>query len=211
MSEIKQFKRGDKIRVTYEAEFAEADHVVGHRVYDSAGGYKHSVPPDATVELIEPADDPKVGELRREDHDNGHSIWQWFQDRHNTLYWLCVSSTAPGNRGEQLGAAESARGWPVIGVVPGTPAAEPQVPDPSNFRRRPWVGDGSEEPPAHVNRLKWSEFNSQRNSTPYVKRADDGLWFWSRVPSASTRACGAWSLARLAEEYGGTFTEVIDR
>lgn len=48
-----QPKLGDKVRVSFEAEWWETDDVSGHRVYDPVGGYKHSIPPSARVEILE--------------------------------------------------------------------------------------------------------------------------------------------------------------
>lgn len=44
-------KPGDRVRIVFEAEWA--DEVGGYRVYDPDGGFKHTVPPSALVEVLE--------------------------------------------------------------------------------------------------------------------------------------------------------------
>lgn len=44
-------KPGDKVRIVFEAEWA--DEFGDYRVYDPAGGFKHTIPPSAMVEVLE--------------------------------------------------------------------------------------------------------------------------------------------------------------
>lgn len=44
-------KPGDRVRIVFEAEWA--DEAEGYRVYDPDGGFKHTVPPSALVEVLE--------------------------------------------------------------------------------------------------------------------------------------------------------------
>jgi hypothetical protein len=125
---------GDRVRITYEAEYRSDWEAVGK---DGTVTY----PADAVVEVVEPADDPSqspIGEVRREDHDKpgdppGFSLWQKVvmptigaHPGTERQRWLCVLSSAPGNRGEYLDD-DDVVGTPVIGAVPGTPAAEAQL------------------------------------------------------------------------------------
>lgn len=66
------------------------------------------------------------GELRREDHDDGHSIWLRTQNRDGRRGWFCVYSTVIGNVGGRLEDHEVA-GLPTVRPLPGTPAAEAEL------------------------------------------------------------------------------------
>ena len=80
--------------------------------------------------MTDPATDP-VGTVRQETFDSGHSLYAYLPlhspvwDDHKNR-WTCIYSTHAGNVGEGLGGTEVE--WlrenaPVIGAVPGTPAA----------------------------------------------------------------------------------------
>jgi hypothetical protein len=105
-------RKGDRVRVTYEAEWAAPTQV--GRYTRRENGYL-TVPEDATVEVIEPADDPSkdlVGTVRawadgpyvRSDRDP---------------YWPWVPVHRDGGNDHR-----SMTGTKIIGVVPGSPAAE---------------------------------------------------------------------------------------
>lgn len=88
----------------------------------------HYVPRGADITVLEPADDPRkdpVGTLRQE--PPGVSLWQCIHRPAYGTLWLCVHSTAKGNLEAVLDHVDVV-GMPVIGVVPGTPAAEAQTP-----------------------------------------------------------------------------------
>lgn len=75
-----------------------------------------------------------IGTIRREEHEGGFSIWakvaqaQVIMPNNQTIVaaeWLCIHSTAPGNCGERLNHRLVKRASsPIVGSVPGTPAAE---------------------------------------------------------------------------------------
>lgn len=86
------------------------------------------------TEVPDPSTDP-VGTVRREEHEDGYSIWQrvgtcrsvW--DNTDSRYvsepssvWRCVHSTSAGNLGAHLMGYQISGEWAVIGAVPGTPA-----------------------------------------------------------------------------------------
>lgn len=71
-----------------------------------------------------------IGTVRREVHDDGYSIWVLvspdFADSYSVVrYWLCIESTAHGNCGARVTPPDAdIDSFKVIGVVPGTEAAE---------------------------------------------------------------------------------------
>lgn len=75
-----------------------------------------------------------IGTVRREEHEGGFSIWakvaqaQIIMPNQRVVAaaeWLCVFSTAEGNCGERLNRVLVERlDNPVVGVIPGTPAAQ---------------------------------------------------------------------------------------
>lgn len=78
--------------------------------------------------MTDPSTDP-VGTVRREEHEGGYSIWQRHQpDATRGNEWTCVWSTARGNI-ECTAPHPAVADFPVIGAVPGTPAAEPDAAD----------------------------------------------------------------------------------
>lgn len=78
-----------------------------------------------------------IGTIRREEHEGGFSIWakvaqaQIIMPNQKVVAaaeWLCVYSTAAGNCGERLHRFLVEReSNPVVGCVPGTPAADKVV------------------------------------------------------------------------------------
>lgn len=78
-----------------------------------------------------------IGTIRREEHEGGFSIWakvaqaQVIMPNQRVVAaaeWLCVFSTAEGNCGERLHRYIVERpDNPVVGFIPGTPAAEQAV------------------------------------------------------------------------------------
>ncbi|PWK81656.1 hypothetical protein C8D88_11667 [Lentzea atacamensis] len=79
-----------------------------------------------------------IGTIRREEHEGGFSIWAKVAQAQVHAFnpvrtvvaaeWLCVYSTAEGNCGERLHRMFVERDAnPVVGFVPGTPAAEQAV------------------------------------------------------------------------------------
>lgn len=129
---LKGAQPGDRVRVTphpYEGTMV-CDGSQGRliQIRDDEGMLHAFGPNHGAVELIEPADDPSkddAGTLRREDHEetNGFSLWQATQDRNGQWRWLCVYSTADGNRGLWLDHDHMAD-LPVVGATPWTPAWE---------------------------------------------------------------------------------------
>lgn len=80
--------------------------------------------------MTDPSTDP-VGTVRREDHEGGYSIWirvgrSMFEGYGSNAVvfvkpaWRCVYSTVNGNSGATFAEIPD---FPVIGAVPGTPAA----------------------------------------------------------------------------------------
>jgi hypothetical protein len=188
-----ELKTGDRVRVTYEAAW-DQDRGTHYWLRDLTDGTTASVPKTATVELIEPADDPSkdpVGTVRREDHGEGFSLWQAFENQHGERTWLCTWSTVRGNRGVHLWDKRLV-GQPVIGSVPGTPAAEAQKP------RAPWTVDGSEEPPAHVKKVRDKDGDT-------ISRNGDG---WNYNPDAPGVIPWQWTEEDLT--VVAPLTEVID-
>lgn len=120
--EAAPFQARDRVRVTFDSYYM-----------DVAIAMWHNTPllQMAAIELLERADDPsrdEIGTVRREDYDAGHSIWQCVAhptDPGETA-WFCAYTTDPGNCGRRMDHADLCD-VPVIGAVPGTPAAEAQA------------------------------------------------------------------------------------
>lgn len=122
MSEQTRPKAGDTVRVSFDGVWR----ATGCQVI--AGESTYDFPPDATVEVLERADDPasnELGTLRLENHtdDPGHSVWLCTENNQGRRGWFCVYSTAVGNQGGRLEDDEVV-GLPVVGSLFGTPAAE---------------------------------------------------------------------------------------
>jgi hypothetical protein len=102
-------RKGDRVRVTYEAEWAAPTQV--GRYTRRENGYL-TVPEDATVEVIEPADDPSkdlVGTVR---DWRGHVYIRSDRDE-----WPWVPLAGRGGNSH-----DCMRDSTVIGFVPGSPA-----------------------------------------------------------------------------------------
>lgn len=93
---------GDRVRVVFEAEWLETDDVTGHRLYDPVGGYKHSAPPSAKVEVLErardaaasnwsPRDEAKWQELTAEPVDDLIGVLAEAARRHGVMVNISVS------------------------------------------------------------------------------------------------------------------------
>lgn len=162
-----------------------------------------------------PVDDPSkdpVGTVRREKHDEGFSVWLASLDHNEDRYWVCVYSTAPGNRGQMLedryvGDTE------VVSCLWGTPAAEAETREKSvniavlreKIRReeikqglrepRVFRSDGP-EPPAGVDKL---EAVREVNGWTHLHR-DGEHWRWA---NASGVAFGAqdWPASPVPVEF----------
>lgn len=64
----------------------------------------------------------EIGTVRREDHEDGYSIWLRFSPNATPgNEWTCVHST-DWPRIESTRSPDEVAAFPVIGVVPGTPA-----------------------------------------------------------------------------------------
>lgn len=119
---MSDFRKGDKVRVTFEGEYDRRDTAGGHVVWHDGG--KHYTSSDATVEVIEPADDPSkdlVGTVRKD--ANSELIVVRAAVSSGEYPWAAITDTISRTHDEVFG-------WPVIGVVPDTPAAgahEPKV------------------------------------------------------------------------------------
>jgi hypothetical protein len=101
---------GDRVRITYEAEYRNGWEAVGK---DGTVTY----PADAVVEVVEPADDPSkslVGEVRK--YHDGTPVALTADD--GDWPWSGFGQTFTGRGHKEM------EGCPVIGAVPGTPAAE---------------------------------------------------------------------------------------
>lgn len=188
------------------------------------------VPASAAVEVLERADDPSadpIGTYRREDYEDGFSIFQAAENRAADRYWLCVYSTAAGNRGLPLSDSDVV-GARIVGALPGSPAdvppvtaedidrwAEQDAGDSKQARRdaswskapRVFSSDGP-EPPVDVLVLK--RLNPDDPTRwPYLLRSGGG-WEWS--PTAHRRIPGihanptTWRAAVCSN--GGRFQEV---
>lgn len=65
----------------------------------------------------------KIGQVRIENHEGGHSVWVMIDGSGGLGEWLCVWSTAPGNLQADLPLGYIESRSEVVGAVPGTPAA----------------------------------------------------------------------------------------
>jgi len=190
---------GDRVRVTFEADFVSGDDS-RHAVVDIADGMgpiRIGIPAWSTFEVLKRADNPSedpIGTLRREDHADGHSIWLSTQDRLGRRGWFCVHSTVVGNLGGRVEHDEVA-GLPVIGSIPGTPAAPP----------RTFPSDGP-EPPSSVRAV-----TDGAHGIPFLVRYGDH-WRWARdLDDAEDFAYtgGSWRDVTGEMQTPVTFTEVV--
>lgn len=119
-------RKGDRVRVTYEAMWDEPPNYPGWMVrlgQDAAGHERWAdVPEWASVEVLERADDPSKalrGEVREID---GMSAVCYGGD-----FWVYFSEPPGSTGGYGVYRAAQMVGAPVIGAVPGTPAADAQA------------------------------------------------------------------------------------
>jgi hypothetical protein len=107
-------QKGDRVRVTYEAAW-DQDRGSHYWLRDLTDGSTASVPNTATVEVVEPADDPSPdpwGTIRTEAPDG--LLWV----KCSNGDWTCLSVCVDDEDDDYVA------GFPVTGAVPGTPAAE---------------------------------------------------------------------------------------
>lgn len=228
MSDVRKPQQGDKCRITFDAVYDRPD--FNWDIFDVGAGRTTSVLRDgATVEVLVRAEDPKVGEIRREDHDGGYSLWQSVEGPEGQGLWLCTFSTAFGNRGETL-LWQQVADLPVIGSVPGTPAADAEkrqrdvtrelheaarefdaLPGYGSLRdetstRRLFQSDGP-EPPRDVKVVEVIAYSP--DGYRYLRRVGSG-WLWSQLAHEQEPEVGAtpndWASAVRA--YPGPFREV---
>lgn len=170
------FKQGDKIRVSYET-------TIRNDFGDYTGKYLLKGPSarNRNVELIEPADDPSkdpIGTVRQRGED------VYTRSDYNENYPWVGFDEYSGNEHESMRNSE------IIGAVPGTPAAEAQKP----AERPLWTGDGSEEPPEYVTKVRDSDGDVMERTGRqwrYVTFANGDLavgstWMWSYVGAPFT-------------------------
>jgi hypothetical protein len=207
-----KLKPGDKVRVTTPAEYRENMGGFGHWV--RIDGKEIDLPADATVELIERADDPSrdpSGTVRTLDGEAYVRIQPGSAIVSEIYTWLEVATGGANTCGVMEGSA-------IIGAVPGTPAWDvwlsgelrgaPRAPgqpvplseifpdeltpeqdkamrkgyetqcDCSAHEERPlWTGDGSEEPPPYVTKVR-------RKDGRTITRHRDG-WNYAAIPQST--------------------------
>jgi hypothetical protein len=163
-------RKGDKVRIGVDAEYVRegdpADHDGGFAgwIVTIAGAMVY-LPTDATVEVLERADDPSkdpIGTVRRRPDGvvaakspNPDYPWRGF--------------------GEPCGenfATVSVIGWPIIGSVPGTPAAEAE--------KQPVV----DRPPVHVDNeaIVTGQYGSRKGDGPRYFQGHSGTRQWKINP-----------------------------
>jgi hypothetical protein len=107
---------GDKVRVTIYYTVDPSGHYVGKSIADE--DY-------VAVEVLEPADDPSkdpVGTLRREEKGGGFAVYVKAGSPAGGT-WVLIHTSEPGVLADRFPDGFVA-GFPVVGSVPGTPAAE---------------------------------------------------------------------------------------
>lgn len=130
-------KPGAFVQVSFAGEWIDDER--GRAVYDPVSGWRYSVPNEAAVEVLEPADDPSKDPLGavRPERETGASMvkvrpngWVVVRDRDEVAaHWSDASVATVGGS--------------VIGAVPGTPAAEQNpVPPPVLARVRELLTNG---------------------------------------------------------------------
>lgn len=137
---------------------------------------------------VEPADDPSkdpVGTIRENTGELGGSYirmwrdgkkeWVWVSDDSKTSFRASKGNTTIG---------------PIIGAVPGTPAAGAQT------ERPLWTGDGSEEPPEYVKVIR------NCDGEPITRRASG--WVFSQQYD------DPYSWDQISPKLYGPYTEVRD-
>jgi hypothetical protein len=124
-------RKGDVVLVTFKAEY-EGDGRDGSppRVKVEKGGMPAliSVADDSSFEVVEPADDPSkdpIGTVRQcPDADVVAVRTEWCHEHESGSYRWRLPATGGARPTSVLVNDEHVEGWPVIGAVPGTPAAE---------------------------------------------------------------------------------------
>jgi hypothetical protein len=111
-------KVGDKIRVTFEATYAGRSRRPGNLFlvdFECEEGYslKYTVPSSATVEVIEPADDPSKDPIGTVRENTGALGGVYVKNSEGWRHLELGFEPVPGS--DTLG--------PLVGVVPGSPAA----------------------------------------------------------------------------------------
>jgi hypothetical protein len=122
-------KVGDKIRVTFEGAYEET---LGLAAVRRSDGFKIYPGDWGKVEVIERADDPSrdpIGTVRRRPAGTSAGT-SYVKTAYPTFPWVRLDSGHAGdNGGWRLGGNSDGDviGWPIIGAVPGTPAAVAQA------------------------------------------------------------------------------------
>lgn len=116
-------RRGDRVRVTYEGTVCDPTHL-GTNLQLLTDGMWPIVPKSARVEILERADDPArdpIGTVR-EELDRSATYVRTAQG------WMTVHDPRHTGIGGVFAYDDSVSRAPIIGVVPGTPAADAQTP-----------------------------------------------------------------------------------
>lgn len=118
MSGDRKPRVGDRVRVTYEGVYT----TYGTVLNPTRQSLSFEIPTGTTVEVLEPADDPSrrpVGTVMRgtEDTTRGNVVVRIEVAPHAEFQWNSVTCGQWYEHADLIG-------FEVIGVVPGTPAAE---------------------------------------------------------------------------------------
>lgn len=176
-----------------------------------------------TVEVLEPADDPSkdpVGTFRREDHEDGYSIWQKIEDSLGRIYWWCTFSTVEGNKMTRVDDPDLVD-TRVIGALPGSPADRPAVTVEEVEQIGQLLADNQSgrdpqvftfpgpQPPASVTTLEWLDSNPDARDYQFLHRVGDGWLWWDRAtpPEKWSAAPNSWD--RAARTSPGRYREVV--
>ena len=136
MSGDRQPRPGDRVRVTVVGTW-RAERPAGAKYVSVAGGFLVAHEDDATLEVLEPADDPSkslVGEVRQA--LDGSTVAKLSEN----VWWVFGWPVEAESRLFDL----DVRGCKVIGSVPGTPAADKGVGLPMHTSQQPWETDDLE-------------------------------------------------------------------
>jgi hypothetical protein len=185
-----EFQPGDRVRVTFETEYP--------------GGLPRIS--NATVELIERKDDPSkdlVGTIRRNTGGFGGSYIR--MQHHGEVVWTCVFADGSFT----LKQPDVSTLGPIIAAIPDTPAAEKQAADElsrqtGDEERKLWFGVGSEEPPAHVKKVRWLDFDPEEYGSDVAQRGSNGQWYWG----SHSQELGTFTFVDLAQGCPGRYVEV---
>lgn len=107
----------DRVKVTFEADYWSVQ---------QAQWFGKPLVDVASVEVLESADDPSkdlIGTLRREERHGGFALYVHGGSDSGGTAWVVIHSSEPGILGDRMDHSFVAE-FPVIGTVPGTPAAE---------------------------------------------------------------------------------------